>query len=111
MQAAIRLPGDEHVDKDDITLTKASGVQQYSGKGPGKVEKRPLMPLPEGMMFVERSALVEHLFLEAQRLVPQRCVTVCMPAGDLVYVMLHCCTIGHSATMESCSGTYCICAN
>lgn len=73
-QADVRLPGDPQVDEQDIMLTNASIISRNFVLGPGKVDCKPADPLPPGALFVERAALVEHLYFEAQRLQPERCV-------------------------------------
>ena len=55
-----------------MRLFKASKILNNYMDKRGQVVRRPPDVLSTGTMFVERAALVEHLFFEAQRLEPQR---------------------------------------
>ena len=72
VQAGVRLPGDAGVDVGDIMLTNASAIHRYFMNDQGKVVHPAPDPLPPGALFVERAALVEHMYFEAQRLEPER---------------------------------------
>ncbi|KAK9803755.1 hypothetical protein WJX73_002117 [Symbiochloris irregularis] len=74
-QAGVRLPpaqsSGEHPDESDMPLRMAGKVHRNFCDAPGTVNRLPPTFLP-GNMFVQRAALVEHLYFETKRLQPDR---------------------------------------
>ena len=69
-QAQVQLPDTD--SKAESTLSHAGIVWRTETDSKGTVNRFPARKLPPGSLFVERQALVEHLFYEAQRLQPDR---------------------------------------
>ena len=72
MQAGVSLPDEGSAADRSSPLTTASRIVRHLVDKKGRVKVSPGTPLPPGALFVERAAIVEHLYFEAQRLQPDR---------------------------------------
>lgn len=72
LQGKIRLPGDAGIDTKDMVMHPAAAAHRVFVDAGGKVNHANFNAMPAGTLFVERAALVEHMYFEAQRLEPER---------------------------------------